>query len=519
MGFIKPPVPSSLRTAAAGSFAIALGIVHFSSLALFADYVPVFGSLTYTGPYNSYSAPIAVNNAGTALTYTQLTDATGNKVAGRVLRWNATSAVEMPNSVPGDNAAAGAINEAGVVVAQTHAPSGLSSAVQWNVGETNTTTLGTLGGQDTGAVDINDNGTILGYSQFPSQLQDAYSVIWAAGSAEAIRLSTPGTLSHSWPAAINNSGIAVGNAIYNCCGGGGRAIRWDAAGNGTLLAILGVSRSDVEVTYVSTINEAGTAIGYAEQYEVRNVYVGRKAVRWDSSGALTELGHLWSAGFSGKTYAYATDINEAGSTVGVEMSPKGARALRWAAGLTVPTVLQTLGASSAGYTSSHAFGVNEAGMIVGSATKYDDANVSQGDHAVVWRTDGSALDLNTLIDPASGWILREAKAISDTGWITGSGVYDPDGIGGQASFYRAFLLQVPIPLAGDFNFDNAVDGADFVTLRDGLGSIYSQSDVAVWRAHFGEIADAGIAARYAVPEPASIAFLGITAVALAWRRR
>jgi hypothetical protein len=57
-----------------------------------------------------------------------------------------------------------------------------------------------------------------------------------------------------------------------------------------------------------------------------------------------------------------------------------------------------------------------------------------------------AVDLNTLIDPASGWILTEADDISDTNWIAGIGTYDPDRPGGQAAYQRLFLIQVPEPI-------------------------------------------------------------------------
>ncbi len=46
------------------------------------------------------------------------------------------------------------------------------------------------------------------------------------------------------------------------------------------------------------------------------------------------------------------------------------------------------------------------------------------------------IDLNTLIDPASGWILTSARDINDAGQITGTGLFD-----GQP---RAFLL-TPVP--------------------------------------------------------------------------
>ena len=56
--------------------------------------------------------------------------------------------------------------------------------------------------------------------------------------------------------------------------------------------------------------------------------------------------------------------------------------------------------------------------------------------------DAVAIDLNTLIDPASGWTLTEANGISDTNWVTGIGSFDPDGGGPLAAYDRAFLLDV-----------------------------------------------------------------------------
>src|SRR6185436_17582276 len=62
---------------------------------------------------------------------------------------------------------------------------------------------------------------------------------------------------------------------------------------------------------------------------------------------------------------------------------------------------------------------------------------------VYWGFDALPVDLNTLIDPASGWTLIAASAISNTGWIGGRGTFDPDGPGGQEPYERLFLMQVP----------------------------------------------------------------------------
>jgi hypothetical protein len=90
--------------------------------------------------------------------------------------------------------------------------------------------------------------------------------------------------------------------------------------------------------------------------------------------------------------------------------------------------------------------VNAAGDAVGHAA------VREGEdfqiHAVYWSADGVAVDLNTLIDPNSGWVVLDmASSINDTGWIAGQGLFDPDGAGGVDAYQRQFLMQVPEPAA------------------------------------------------------------------------
>jgi hypothetical protein len=67
--------------------------------------------------------------------------------------------------------------------------------------------------------------------------------------------------------------------------------------------------------------------------------------------------------------------------------------------------------------------------------------------------------------------------------------------------------------AGDFNGDGAVNAADYVVWRKGLGTTYAPTDFNSWRAHFGQTAGTGSGAisRIAVPEPALllIAIVGL----------
>jgi hypothetical protein len=74
-----------------------------------------------------------------------------------------------------------------------------------------------------------------------------------------------------------------------------------------------------------------------------------------------------------------------------------------------------------------------------------------------------------------------------------------------SQLYTSGVLSVgSVGLPGDFNHDGTVNAADYVTWRKGLGTIYTQSDYDVWRAHYGQSASgSGVATAFqtTVPEP------------------
>jgi probable HAF family extracellular repeat protein len=77
-------------------------------------------------------------------------------------------------------------------------------------------------------------------------------------------------------------------------------------------------------------------------------------------------------------------------------------------------------------TTSLGRGINNAGQVVGSS------RLANGQERAFLYSGGMMSDLNSLIDPLSGWSLRLAYDINNSGQITGLG-----DIGGQS---RAFLL-------------------------------------------------------------------------------
>ena len=85
---------------------------------------------------------------------------------------------------------------------------------------------------------------------------------------------------------------------------------------------------------------------------------------------------------------------------------------------------------------------------------------------------------------------------------------DDNGVPSVAEWVRATLPSPGLP--GDFNLDGAVDAADYVVWRKGVGTSYTQADYIDWQKHFGESAVVGSGyfveptVSTLVPEPANL---------------
>jgi probable HAF family extracellular repeat protein len=271
---------------------------------------------------------------------------------------------------------------------------------------------------------------------------------------------------------------------------GYRAVRWDPGSTATKeLDVLGHDARGVANSGAYVINASGSAAGYSNKY-VFGVDKGRRAVRWDVSGAVTELGNL-GVDANGFTNSFASSINDAGTTFGsadkyVAASNMGPRPVRWEASSTTAIELGNLGVDKNGTTLARIHDSNANGVAVGYANKYfaglnvgyravrwdatsteatelafnnslanaiNDAGIvvgfadgRNGHSAALWWPSGAVINLNDLIDPASGWSrLFSAVDINNNNWITGVGIFDSDGAGPLDPYDRWFLMRIPEP--------------------------------------------------------------------------
>jgi probable HAF family extracellular repeat protein len=154
------------------------------------------------------------------------------------------------------------------------------------------------------------------------------------------------------------------------------------------------------------------------------------------NGVMTDLG---AGGFMGP-WSHANAINDHDQVVGmlgVDFPDAGGELYPTLAFLYRDGVLGTLGGFGPNL-SSWAGDINNLGQIVGGGY-FGAAGTS---HAFLYEN-GSMLDLNSLIDPGTGWVIEDATAINDLGQIAGKAC-----MGGTCYAVRLDLVSaVPEPAA------------------------------------------------------------------------
>jgi probable HAF family extracellular repeat protein len=340
--------------------------------------------------------------------------------------------------------------------------------------------VGTLGGTQSTAYGINNNGQVTGWASL-ANTNTGNAFIYDIKSGTMTNLGALGD-SGSFGHAINNSGQVAGYSVFSTDG----ATRAFLYSDGVMVNLgnlgSGSSRG-------FGINDHGHVVGVTEPLASNSSYFLFKdgkmnALDFGGSGALgpvinangqiagtTPVGvaahpHaiLYSNGvkydlgtFGGlRSQAYA--INASGQVTGYA-NPTNSNNTR--AFLYSGSVLTNLGTLGSG-VDSYGFGINSAGEVVGAS------DLVAGDgtqHAFLYST-GKMVDLNDLVPAGSGWVLNVATSINDAGQIAGYGTRNgktrafvlnptsvavtlsPTGLslteGGAAGTYTAVLTRAPI---------------------------------------------------------------------------
>jgi probable HAF family extracellular repeat protein len=327
----------------------------------------------------------------------------------------------------------------------------ISSAV---VAQTYTVTnIGTLGGNDSVALSINDYGEVVGFSKTANGEIHAFRYFHDA----LFDLNTLGG-KESFAYIITNSGILLGDSktaegtlrpfmgapnspllnvgddphLFGSARGAnnvgqvvGFKVVTDEHGQFQKRAYLYTTNRTIDLgtfggkqSDAVAINDAGEVVGhFYTQY-----HDGPKLAVLYHAGKVLEIGTLGGGSSNGVA------INRTGDVVGYAQLAGGEqRAFVFSHGK-----IKNLG-TLAGGTQSFAYGIDDHGRIVGASDAKDSPL-----RAIIY-TDGVMQDLNKLIPADSGWALTEAKAINESGQIVGYGFFEGE--------RRAFLL-TPVKMNG-----------------------------------------------------------------------
>jgi probable HAF family extracellular repeat protein len=251
--------------------------------------------------------------------------------------------------------------------------------------------LGTLGGLNSFANAINDYGQVVGGASTVSG--DSHAFVYYSGALHDLG-TLGGTGSVAWD--INNHGTIVGSA-----GSTGtyfsEAFRYEGGAMTGLGTLPGGAGSDAYA-----INNKGLIGGSSYQGEITVPEYPFYAVRF-RGGMVDPIG----APDLGNSAIYA--LNDLGQTVGgipTSSLIHASHAFLYEGG-----VITDLGTLDPTFDDSIARDINKLGQIVGTSAVLLSSEF-YGYHGFLYDGAGGMVDLNTLIDPASGWVITDASGIN-----------------------------------------------------------------------------------------------------------
>ncbi|HEX8323191.1 MAG TPA: PEP-CTERM sorting domain-containing protein [Tepidisphaeraceae bacterium] len=368
---------------------------------------------------------------------------------------------------------------------------GLTAASVARAATYSITDIGTLGGASSFGLDVNTNRQVSGNSNITAAAataEGATGTTLRAYSYTGGTLTNPGALPGSTTNrfargyAINDGGVVVGEFnndssrafVYNPAtgsmaglirlaggsdsgtavdinNGGGivgvssngttsRATKWTLTAGTYAPADLGsIDGLTTTPARANAVNSNGSAAGLS-----RNAAGTSQATLW-SGGGVINLGSLGD----GTRFSSANGINDANSVVGYSYTGQTVGQL---IGTTSTTVIQRAflaqGGTNAELPPVNLYSPTNTGTTTNYHSVANDINsaglvvgnsqrISGSPAVATLWMDGVPIDLNTLIPAGSGWFLTSAEGINSAGDITGYGT-----IGGAT---HAFLLTVPEP--------------------------------------------------------------------------
>lgn len=272
---------------------------------------------------------------------------------------------------------------------------------------------------------INSSGQIVGFAGTNTGFQ---AFLYSNGSMVGLGTLPGYTLSYAYD--INDRGQIVGASFSGGNVNMGEAFIYD---NGAMTGL--GTLPDGQFTTAYSINNAGVIVGQHLGYSSESPHfpLGQPFIfdkggmmsipGWDGGGFATKIsddGQVLINSSGGAIYAggliipfpcesslcYMADINTQGEIAGYFQSKNG--------GPIEPFLYKDDKMISLGL-SGHANAINDNGEVVGFS--WD----SQGGTNAFLYTDNHLYDLNSLVDPSSGWVIWDARDINDSGLIVAYG--------------------------------------------------------------------------------------------------
>ncbi len=295
--------------------------------------------------------------------------------------------------------------------------------------------LGTLGGEDSWAFDINNRGQIVGFAQDATMKRLA--VRWSS-SGVISDFGMPDSSAFSYAEGINDHGEIVGRF-----GDPGefdyRPFYW-TLGTGLVEMDRSLFPGDpLDPLYsgkAKAINNYGMIAGVIEKYFTPFTVPCRRSlpVAWKDYTAAPFIVHCSE---SIDSYNQASDINNSGWIVGTEGTGATTRGFVWKSGVTTHIPNPLFG------TQVHGLGINDAGVVVGYAS------IGTVTRAIRW--DGVGV-FSTWLPALPGGTSSYAEEINDQNFVAVTSemlIKDPllpDEVHDRAFLYHSLLGIYPLPI-------------------------------------------------------------------------